>query len=466
MHQNISTLHQKSCVVSKTVEDKKPKETCDDFESDHEASSFFPVPRERNEKSESNGLSLGAASPKSMLPSQPCSPQVTRHFESQWKSFLHYPTQPAIQDMPLKDQLVTLIERICQPFLNPNSLAFDGKQTFQYLHTYLRNGEYAGIESDIQNALDQFQLSGGLISVRSECCQIDPVEDGVRIIIYGVKGESVSGASSSYKPHNLVFFCDTELNRILGYRDFIISTHDQKNTVNESGLREKPNSCEILKYPKEQDKRLPRTAFMQPNGGVDLAHLIAKNRAFRRLDLEARLKIVQAVLTEFHHVIQKQWAEKKVFTDGKAQNALLSIVEDQFVVTFIDYVEQVTKTEKTESIPATMPKLPTGLISDIQQKYLQDPEGSPFFQIGSKSEQVAYHPMMAYVQIVVLCMEVILGQEHIHKTTKEDRLRAKQAMDDLFQANPSLTEIPYFAKYYETACGLVIEASSFMCANG
>ena len=139
---------------------------------------------------------------------------------------------------------------------------------------------------------------------------------------------------------------------------------------------------------------------------------------------------------------------------------LLSKKGEAFVVKFIDYVAKVISVGEVDHAPVTASKLPGDLLSVIKGQYLQDPTGSPFFELKS-SYKTAYHPLMAYTQIVVACMELFTCNA-IHRTTLEDRLEAKRHMDEILSQVPELTRTPYFEKYYGVACKMVIQAQSFM----
>lgn len=340
----------------------------------------------------------------------------------------------------MQRRILGLIEHFCNHRLDPENLFNDESGALEYFRTYLRNtseSEIPGIESDLSIAIELFIESNKKISIRYEMCQIDPLFDGtVRLILFGMKAGAdnfgkVSGGSNSFKPHNFVFHCDENLTQILGWNDFVISTHNQ---IRECELYEKPGFLPFLKLSKTINKRPVRHAFMQVNYGAELSK--ARFKINKTCDVK---RVIRSIWMAFAELTSRTWPNRPV-SDIKIENML---IDDSFNVTFIDvYAGEVVSREGHVTNPVTPSKIPMNVYSLVKT-------------LGFEYDDIPLHgflhPFVSYIQMITAGIEFI-SKKAISQTSYDEKLGCLGIIDEVLYSERELLErILYFERFYERA---------------
>lgn len=364
-----------------------------------------------------------------------------------------------IPNKPFILQIQNLVELICS---NSCPIFSDiSKHREFFLNEVQKLGHF------IQEFLQKDQPDDRCVLLRdgNGSCQIDRFPDGNRIILWGLKRVVVEGSSSRFKPHNLVFYCDQQFTQVTHYGDIVNST-SRKNTY--KILSAKPDFIHMIKMIKQNGK--VRISFAQLNQGVELFQIILNWND--SLSLEIKNQIILAIFIEFIRVSKIQWGKSEVFTDIKTNNMLLSLKNKQFTIKFIDYVFEEIADGTNRSIPVTGGKLPCALLfgekessafflSKNLNEYIEKNRCSPFFNDSDKKPSPLIHPIVAYTQLVVACMELFLGKSCISQSSKEERLEARRNLDAVLAQLPELTDDIFSRQYYDDACDYIVRTNGF-----
>jgi hypothetical protein len=357
----------------------------------------------------------------------------------------------------LPSQVHVLIQSLCE---NSSELDFICSDISYHKEFFLN--EVSKLDGLIQNFLQEDVHEKKNFSMRDEkgSFQIERFPEGNRIILWGVKRKIVEGASCRFKPHNLVFYCDKNFEQVTHYGDIINSTL-KKNK--DDSLKNKPHFIQMVKLAKNNIGE--RISFAQLNQGIELNQIVTKREQRERLGIEIINQMISSVFIEFIRFSEIQWDKKEVFTDLKAGNILLSLKNGKFVIKFIDYISNDIADGRNGVIPVSCGKLPIELfMSGNLKEYVEKHPNAPFFD-GSieRPNTPLIHPIVAYIQIVVVCLELFLGK-YISQSDTKERVEALQNLNMVLMQHSELKENILFRRYYIDACDYVVRASSFFMA--
>lgn len=440
-----SCLNDSEYLDKKNLSSEEGMGTDDSFCSDHES------PEYKHQHQQFLSISSSKSTFISIHKRQDILEASYRNLQSQLQS-----VEPGLLQGSLASQVQTLIQLLCEKSSELNSIFSD---ILRYEEFFLN--EVLKLDALIEQFLKEDMHEKKFFSMRDEkgSLQIDAFPEGNRIILWGVKRKIVEGSFCRFKPHNLVFYCDKNFEKVTHYADIVNSTF-KKNK--DEILNKRPYFIQMIKLFKNNNGE--RISFAQLNQGIELNHIITKRENHERLGIDIINQINLSVFTEFLRVSKIQWDKKQVFTDLKAANILLRLKNDKFLITFIDYISNDIADGKSTMIPVSCGKLPIELfMSNNLKRYVDEHPDTLFFDDSIEKPNIYIHPIIAYIQIVVVCVELFLGK-YIVQSKTEERAEALRNLDAMFMQHPELTDDILFRRYYMDACDYVVRASSFYMA--